>query len=118
MKKVALLLTLALAFGFTTISAKKLPAVATKLPTEFKQEVASHISYPDFAKNDMIEGVVTMEVTLDDNSKLRIVDLSSSNPALGKYVQKELSNLIVTDTNFQPGTIYIMRVRFDLLSGF
>lgn len=117
MKKLVVL-AVAVVLGFTTVYAKKLPAVAAKLPADFKQEVASHIKYPDFAKDNMIEGEVMMKVTLDDNSKVKIVDLSATNIKLGKYVQKELSNLTVTDTNFKSGTVYYLKVRFDLLSGF
>lgn len=117
MKKLVLL-AVVLALGFTSVNAKKLPAVAAKLPADFKKEVAHHIDYPSFAKNNMIEGWVMMKVTLDDNSKVRIVDLSSTNPELGKHVKSELSDLTVKDTNFKPGTIYYMKVRFDLTSDF
>ncbi len=109
----------AITLGLTTaVSAKKLPAVAAKLPADFKQEISKHIDYPDFAKNKMLEGEVWMKVTLDKNSTVRIVDLSATNPDLGNYVKQKLSDLSIKNTSFQSGNIYYMKVKFDLLSDF
>lgn len=118
MKKVFILLV-AVSLGLTTtLSAKKAPAVAAKLPADFKQEVAKHIDYPSFAKNNMVEGVVTMRVTLDENSMVKIVDLSSTNPELGNYVREELTDLSIENTSFKAGNVYYMKVRFDLIKDF
>ncbi len=114
MKKATVLLV-AIALGLTTaVSAKKLPSVAAKLPADFKQEITNHIDYPDFAQDNMIEGEVWMRVTLDENSKVRIVDLSATNPELGSYVREELTDLTIKNTSFQAGNIYYMKVKFDL----
>lgn len=118
MKRVVVLMV-AITLGLTTaVSAKKLPAVAAKLPADFKQEITKHLDYPDFAKDDMLEGEVWMRITLDENSTVKIVDLSSTEPSLGKYVKNELSNLKIENTSFQAGNVYFMKVKFDLISGF
>lgn len=117
--KTLITLMVVLTIGLSTsLSAKKAPPAAAKLPADFKQEIANHIDYPDHAKHNMIEGVVTMQVTLDNNSKVKIVDLSSTNPELGDYVRNELSTLTIENTSFKPGSVYYMKVRFDIVSGF
>lgn len=116
MRKVVVLLV-AVTLGLTTaVSAKKLPTVAAKLPADFKAEVAKQIEYPDFAKDNNIEGEVWMKVTLDENSVVRIVDLSATNQDLGKHVRKELANKKIEDTSFKSGDVYFMKVKFDLVN--
>lgn len=118
MKK-ALIILVAITLGLTTTSmATTPPPVAAKLPTDFKQEIAKHIDYPSFARDNAIEGVVTMRLTLDDSLMVKIVALDSSSPELGRYVKQELTNLTIKNTSFVPGNIYYMKVRFNLVSGF
>lgn len=115
MKRTLVILTaIALAFS-TTLSAKNPPSVAAKLPADFKTEVSKNIDYPDFARQNLVEGEVMMKVTLDENSKVRIVDLSATNQELGDHVKKELDNLTIKNTSFQQGEVYYMKVKFDLL---
>jgi len=117
--KQILIILVGLSLGFTTtIFATNPPPVAAKLPSDFKQEIAKHINFPSFARSNLIEGVVTMRLTLDDSSMVRIIELDSSNPELGEYVRTELSDLTIKNTSFQPGNIYYMKVRFNLVSGF
>ena len=112
----AIVLMVAVTIGLTTaVSAKNLPAAAAKLPTEFKQEITKHIDYPNFAKENSVEGEVWMKVTLDENSTVRIVDLSATNPELGEHVKAELADLKIKNTNVQAGNVYFMKVKFDLL---
>jgi len=118
MKKLTVLFVV-MALGLTTIvNAKKLPAAAAKLPADFKQEISRNIDYPAFAKNSMIEGEVWIKVTLDENSKVRIVDLSATNPDLGEHVKNELNDLTIKSKGFQVGNIYFMKVKFDLITNF
>lgn len=115
MKKVIVLMV-AVTLGLTTaVSAKKLPSAAAKLPADFKQEITNNIDYPDFAKNNRVEGEVWMKVTLDENSMVKIVDLSATNPKLGEHVKKELSNLSIENTTFETGNIYFVKVKFDII---
>lgn len=113
-KSIVLLAAITLSLT-TTISAKKLPATAAKLPADFKQEITKHIDYPKAAQTDLIEGEVWMKVTLDESSTVRIVDLSATNQDLGKHVREELENLKIENTSFKNGTVYFMKVKFDLL---
>ncbi len=116
MKKLLVLLVAATLGLTTAVSAKKLPAVAEKLPTDFKQAIAKQIAYPQFAKDQMIKGEVWMKVTLDENSMVRIVDLSATNQELGDHVRKSLTDVTVKSTNFKTGNIYYLKVKFDILT--
>jgi len=114
MKKLVVLVVV-LTLGLTTaVSAKKLPVEAAKLPADFKQAIADHLTYPKFAKNNMLEGEVWLKVTLDENSTVKIVELSATNPDLGEYVQNELADLTIEKSSFKAGNIYFLKVKFDM----
>ncbi|MBI9069291.1 MAG: hypothetical protein JEZ09_18485 [Salinivirgaceae bacterium] len=115
MKKLVVLMV-AITLGLTTaVSAKMLPTTAAKLPADFKQEISKHLNYPKDAQNNYVEGEVWLKITLDENSKVRIVDLSATVPELGIYVEKKLSDLTIKNTSFPIGNVYFMKVKFDLL---
>lgn len=114
MKKVVLLLVGIVAISLTGLNAKNLPSVAAKLPASFKDAITHEIDYPSFAKENQVEGEVWMKVTVNDDSKLRIVDLSSTQPELGKYVEKELANLTIENSGVQSGQVYFLKVAFEL----
>lgn len=112
-----MLLIMVLTLGLTTVlSAKKNPVMhAKKLPVDFKKEIIKHIHYPAFAEEDKMEGEVWMKVTLDDQQKVKIVDLSATNQAMGKHVRAELNDVKIENTSFVSGNIYFMKVKFDIL---
>ncbi len=114
MKKLALVIVAVILSLTTTVFAKNPPAPAAKLPADFKQVIATHLVYPNFATENMVEGDVWMKVTLDENAKVKIVELSATSPELGEYVKKELSDLTIKGTSFEIGSVYFMKVKFDL----
>ncbi|MBI9069292.1 MAG: hypothetical protein JEZ09_18490 [Salinivirgaceae bacterium] len=116
MKKLVVLMV-AITLGLTTaVSAKMLPTTAAKLPADFKQEISKHLDYPKDAQDNYVEGEVWMKITLDENSKVRIVDLSATSPILGTYVKEELSELTIKNTSFPIGNVYFMKVKFELIN--
>ncbi|MFA6402230.1 MAG: hypothetical protein WCX31_11500 [Salinivirgaceae bacterium] len=115
MKKLVVLLV-AITLGLTTaVSARELRYVDQKLPVEFKKAISKHLHYPEYAKMNNIEGEVWMQVTIDENCNVLIVDLSATNPELGSYVIKELSELCVKNSKIQAGDVYMLKVKFDIL---
>lgn len=112
-------ITLAIFLGLYSLAlATNPPATEAKLPSDFKSEISKHITYPNDLRKSSVEGVVTMRITLTENSNVKIVELSSTNPDLGDHVKKQLSDLCIKNTSLQSGNIYYMRVRFNLISGF
>jgi hypothetical protein len=116
MRKVIVVIAVLVLGVVTATQAKKSPAVqAELLPADFKQEITNHIDYPQFADENRIQGDVWMKVTLDENSQVRIVDLSATNQELGKYVRKELKDVKIENTSFKTGEVYFMKIKFELL---
>jgi hypothetical protein len=95
-------------------NAKTLPVPAQKLPAELKDQIIKNLNYPIDAKSESIEGEVWMKISIDENSKIKIVDLSATNPQLGEYVKTELSFLYVENPGCSPDQVYYLKVRFDL----
>lgn len=114
MKKLVLVLAGVVVLSISGLNAKNLPAVAAKLPADFKEAITQQIDYPDFADENQIEGEVWMKVTLTKDSKLRIVDLSATQQDLGKHVQKELANLTIDNSSAEPDKIYFLKVAFEI----
>lgn len=116
MKKLVLLVAGIMIIAIAQVNAKKLPAVAAKLPVEFKQEIVKNLDYPSFAELNQIEGEVWMRVIVSDNSRLSVVDLSATNQELGNYVRTELTDMLVQNSSMIRGEVYYLKVKFDLLN--
>ncbi len=116
MKKLVLIVVV-LVFGLTTmVGAKNLPAVAAKLPIILKEVITENLDYPKDAINEYLQGDVWMKICVTEESKIKVIDISSTNQALGVYVKKELSSLYVDNPGCKAGQIYYLKVKFDLLS--
>lgn len=116
MKKIILSLVAIGLLCSGTMYAKKLPSVAVKLPSELKQAITDQLQYPDYAKDNYIEGVVWMKICVTDASTIKIVDISASNQELGKYVKKELSSLYIEKPGCKQNQVFYLKVKFDLLN--
>jgi len=116
MKKMLVIMVVVTLGLATAVSAKRLPAVAAKLPADFKQEITNHLEYPKEAKNNQVEGEVWIKVTVDENATVHILDLSATNPELGLYVKKSIDQRSIKKTSIQAGETYFMKIKFDLLN--
>jgi len=115
MKKLIVLLV-AVTLGLSTaVSAKELRFVNQKMPVEFKKAISKHLHYPACVKNNMVEGEVWLQVTIDEKCNVQIVDLSATCPELGAYVAEELSKLCVKNSQIEEGDVYMLKIKFDLL---
>lgn len=101
---------------FFVASAKNPPVVAAKLNIDLKHEISSKIYYPLFAEDQQIEGEVWLKLCVDNEFKIRIIDLSATDPALGRYVRESLTDLFIKNPNCSTGEEYYLKVKFDLLS--
>ncbi len=115
MKKAVFMIIGIVAISLSTVSARSLPAVAAKLPSDLKEAITQEIDYPNFAEENMIEGEVWMRVTVTNDDKVKIVDLSATQPELGEYVEQELSDLYVGNSGVQSGQVYFLKLEFDLI---
>lgn len=115
MKKLLLALTGTMLVGMSVVNAKKLPTVAEKLPANIKTEIINQLHYPNFAQNQAIEGDVWIKLGLTDNSEVKIIDLSATNPKLGEYVKGKLNNMSVESANVSITDTYYLKVKFDII---
>jgi hypothetical protein len=116
MKKLIVLVA-ALAIGLSaTVEAKKVPAVAAQLPANLKQTITKQLEYPKEAVANKLEGDVWMKICVTDQSVVKIIDLSATNPKLGAYVKDELSSLYVDNPSCKTGQVFYLKVKFDLIS--
>lgn len=113
MKKLIVIVSV-IVLAISTLSAKSVSGLATMLPQDFKQEIVKLIQYPENARKAYVEGEVWMKVTLDENSKVQIVDLSSTVAELGDHVKKALNDVQIENTGLFAGNVYLMKVKFDL----
>lgn len=114
MKKSVLMMALMLIVSVLTVQAKKVPAVAEKLPVQLKEAIVGELEYPDFAVSNYIEGDVWLKLCMAD-SKVRVVEINASNPELGDYVKKTLSSIYIDNHGCKEGHAYYLKVKFDLL---
>lgn len=107
----------ALSLGLaSTVSAKMLPTVALKVPNQLKEVITKQLDYPSELSSTFTEGYVAMKICVDENSALKIVDLSATNPALGVYVKNELSSLKIDNPGCKANQVYFLKVKFDLVN--
>lgn len=90
--------------------------VAAKVPTGLKNAVIDELIYPEYAQDKNLEGQVYMRITVDQNSKVKIIGMNATSPYLGSYVKKQLGDVKVNKPGCKPGQVYLMKVNFDLLN--
>ena len=115
MRNSVVVLVVALVFGLSTIViAENPPKVAEKLPVNLKELITENLEYPKDIQEQMLEGDVWMKICVSDESAIKVVDISSTNPELGVYVKNELSSLYVENPGCESGKIFYLKVKFDL----
>lgn len=132
MKNLSKLLVVFVLFAFTNVQSEELSKVektlqldtsteyqtikvASKLPAGLKQAIIDELSYPTHAQRHNLEGQVYMRLCMCDESTVKIVGLSATNPYLGEYVKKELVDLYVENPGCESGQVFLLKVNFDLL---
>ncbi len=109
------MVTLALCLGLVTGWAKTPPSVAEKVPAMLKHNIIKAMDYPQVAKDANLEGEVWLKLCVSEDAKLRILEISSSSPALGDYVKAKLSDISVPKNGCKADKPYYLKVRFDIL---
>lgn len=105
--KIATALVILIAFFGTSSYAANKPGV-----DQVRENIASHISYPAFAKENSIQGNVKVIFGLDNESKLIVYSSTSRNMELADYVSENISSLEVKDLEI--GKLYSIVITFSL----
>jgi hypothetical protein len=106
--KSALIVMSLLTVSLFTFAKGNLPVKDTK------QIIAEKISYPEFAIEKQIEGIVTVYFVIDSDGKIVIEKMRSDNKELEDYVKKEVEKIRLTDNLNDPSLKYCVKLNFDL----
>jgi hypothetical protein len=107
MKTTKILLILICTF-IVSISFATEPAVAVK------KVINAEITYPEFARKALLEGVVYVTFTIDETGKIKVKESNSLCEQLREYVIEKLNNLSVTPDSEYKGITYSMKFSFKL----
>lgn len=105
--KNVVVLVIAVVFGFGAMAAENTNSV-------LKQEIAKGIEYPKFAKDNLLEGTVWLQVSVNEESKIEVVYWSATNVELGQYVKKQLKDITVSNASIEKGKMHNMKFKFEL----
>lgn len=85
------------------------------LPASFIQQIYSSVSYPDFAREQKLEGFVVISFGFDESGNFLLNEMNSSNDQLSAYVLEKMQNLKLCVHARQPGNDFNFRFEFTLL---
>ena len=105
--KIATAVIILMAFFGTTSYAANKPSI-----DQVRENIASRISYPEFAKDNIIQGNVKVIFGLDNESKLVVYSSTSRNMELADYVSDNITSLEVKDLEI--GKLYSIVITFSL----
>jgi hypothetical protein len=116
MKKLVLLMAGLMILAASSVNAKRLPTTAAKLPDAFRHKIQRSIDYPQQAFEKGLEGDVWLKVCVNEESRVKIIDLSATNPELGEHVKKELGSLYVDNPGCMAGETFYVKIRFTVIN--
>lgn len=105
--KNVVVLVLAVVFGLTTMGAEN-------TNSNLKQEIAKGIEYPEFAKENLLEGTVWLQVEVIEDSKLEVVYWSATNIELGQHVKQQIKNYTIENKEIIKGEKHDVKLTFEL----
>ena len=73
------------------------------------------VSYPEFAKQQHLEGVVAVTMRFNSNGNIEIIDSFGSDSRLESYVHGKLLNIHLKDCSVQVNKPYNLRFTFRLI---
>lgn len=85
------------------------------LPAEMKEAVLGAVKYPDFARKQMIEGVVVVGMSFDSNGNLQILESYSNNTDLESYVTGKIAGIQFGDCTVWMEKEYVVRILFRIM---
>jgi hypothetical protein len=80
----------------------------------FEQVLQKQITYPEFAKENNVEGFVLVSFSFDHNGKIQIKDANSNDESLKSYVISKLSGIQLFGESNDTEE-HIMKFEFKLL---
>jgi len=79
---------------------------------EIKSDIVEMISHQTPFTNFDLEGIVTIEFTIDEDYKIHITKIITANTFLADHVLESVQNKVVACDCAIPGTVYAMRLQY------
>lgn len=105
--------TVILTLVFTAIVAVNSWASNFNPKGDIKNVINKEITYPEFAKEQKLEGVVMVSFSVNESGLINIDLTNASNEDLKNYVIEKLKNLIFRDTKTSESK-YNMKFEFKI----
>jgi hypothetical protein len=84
-------------------------------PQSSQDCLQKHVSYPEFARQQRLEGVVALTMRFNREGNVEILDSFGSDPQLESYVHTKLHNMHLKDCSVQINKPYNLRFTFRLI---
>jgi outer membrane biosynthesis protein TonB len=81
---------------------------------QMQEIIQKHITYPEFAAKENIEGIVLVNISVNDNGNITVKEMNSNNELLMNSIAMQLMNIQVHDSAFI-NTEHCLRFNFRLL---
>ena len=119
MKKIQFVIAAFLVLSVSITLAGKPENVPAKETSPFTQmlitQIEALVQYPDFARQQNIQGFVLVSFTFDESGALVVDEANSNNEILKNYVVEKLAGLDLCSHAKKTGKYYNMRFNFTLL---
>jgi hypothetical protein len=109
MKTIIIILISLMTINITGNSAK---AANIDTPTKIEKLLKKTISFPDFAKNEKMEGIVLVNFTVNSDGTLSVNLTNESSEALKNFVVSKLSQIRLKPGNTEEGQTYNVKFEF------
>lgn len=87
---------------------------STRKPKDIGKILQKEISYPDFAKDQKLEGTVLVSFTVNTDGSITVNLTNESNATLKDYVVSKLRSLKIIPTKENTGKTYDVKFEFKL----
>lgn len=84
-------------------------------PNASRNCIMKQVPYPDFARDQKLEGGVAVRFQFDGNGSVNVLEANSSSPELEHYVRHKLANLQLKNCVVEVNKDYYLRFMFRLL---
>lgn len=77
--------------------------------------IRSEITYPEFALELGLEGVVYVQYKVQTSGIIKVINIAGNDPRLCNYVREEISKIKVDAEGIDPETIQAVKIVFRTL---
>lgn len=85
---------------------------------ELKQILNEQIKYPKDAQENLMSGFAVVALTVNEDGKIKVEDISASSPYFKEYVESKLQELVLNDAYKYEGETIYFRFDFKLIDNY